>query len=905
MADILKIVTDNLSFSLDQDRVLPVSITDTLSLTHNTVNDEGSYDVTDNVAFSNAPGFEASFKIIHCTINVAIPPTLDIDLSIHVHQSDDEDVPLSIKLIDTGYGDVPLSAFVISYKDIPCDIDVKVYGYEDVPCSISVLDNFDIPLDCTVVLFVDVPISIGVMQSADKDVPISLRVAGLKDVALTINVPPYKDLPCLLSVSTTLQHVPLSITVNNYAYEDVPLSLLIVDQDIQCKINVQIEDDIDIDLTINVQIKDEIDVPLTIEVSPYKDTVCSIEIISNFDLPIEIAVLGHHPDDVVVSCDIDEDTWQSVKVANFTWLEPSDAFYAIDQYYVAWNTDPDHEVTIVDQRVSGLSIQKTAILDTKYYFHIRAKNTAGQFSAQTTHYGVWINNVPTAPTSLLIENTTLPVIYATTPIASWTNSTDTDQLDVLTYEISIGQEEDLSDATIISDITQAVSGSISDYELSLALVGRWYWKVRAFDTKQFGPWSTITHFDLEASTEDLALSITLTEKQKANIPLSIGVFPYETVPITVNVLTINNFDVELEIVVAYKVTEDIPLSIAIPATEDIPMEIEIPPYKDLPLTINVYDVYGYADVPMEVNVGYKRDIDVPMTIGVGLPGLVNIPLYLTIPEREEIFCECNVYTAESFGHIDDFSTNLPCEIFVSISDDLDVEFSIDVIADTPGSINISSNVAEAVWQEESNLEFYWSQAAGGNFYPVAGYYYGLDNSPATQAHALMLSTIATEADFEIEDSGHYYFHVAARNTIGTFGPTAHYHVQYNHKPTDPTAPMYVNGVDSVFNEIRVGLNQVANLAWTQAIDQDINDVVFYILEIATDDNFAEEEIIYTSSQFNEPNYTLNVIDLNASGQVYWRITALDQHQEANLKSPTGKFKINNPPTIPIGLAVLG
>lgn len=439
--------------------------------------------------------------------------------------------------------------------------------------------------------------------------------------------------------------------------------------------------------------------------------------------------------------------------------------------------------------------------------------------------------------------------------------------------------------------------------------GDYQWRVRAYDTKQYGEWSSWAPLVVDSVNEDLTGRIKLVEYYLSNLSSTVDIIQYRELGAKVGVIQDGTKDLSASVVVQYKNDLDLDSKVRIFTTEDLSATINLAPYNDLHARINVIDVYGNDDFDASVNVCYKADIELGASITVKFGEYSDLDAIIRVPTNLDLSATVTTYTPEHYSFIPDFRTDFDAKIAITRPGSKDLTAKTTVLEETPGAVTVYCNVEEATWQTENNIEFTWDAAYGG-FAGIEGYYTSIDQVSNTVADDSFQRTTGFARNFDLElldGSAIYYFHIAAKNNYGTWGPTTHYEVRYNHVPSNPTTPMTVNEATSYGANPVVSSTASLTFEWGQSYDDDPLDSITYRLQIATQNNFGldilgQSSIVYDVSGI-VTFYKVVTGGQLESGRYYWRVIASDGLQSSDDWSPTASFSINTPPGTPSGLIV--
>jgi len=379
-------------------------------------------------------------------------------------------------------------------------------------------------------------------------------------------------------------------------------------------------------------------------------------------------------------------------------------------------------------------------------------------------------------------------------------------------------------------------------------------------------------------------------------------------------------------------------------TSDLGAAITVPPYHDLDGSIRVIN---FIDVGLDAQLhvlrpltplGLPCDINISphwnMDASVRVTGLTHaehdLPasMFVVQPDPSGIFVDLPG-SINVVNHYNDLGGQLHVNATYSLSAEINVigvmldgsirvirnldpanmAAEIRVVEERPGSVApITANVPAATWTTTQMVTFGW-QAASFEAVPVIGYHWRVDAWPTSQASTEwdfteQLYRTANMADY---GPGVRYIHVAAVNTDGVLGPTAHYEVWYNRPPTTPGLSfMWINGVDTLLQTPLVPRMAFApTFQWSPASDADDGDTLFYEIQIATRQDFGtnpdgSSSIVHFQDQIASTSWQMNPI--LPPGKFFWRIRATDVKQFSDWGS-IGSFRLNHPPSGPRDLVV--
>lgn len=806
------------------------------------------------------------------------------------------------------------SVNIIPYKDLAAQLNI--FGYSNLGGHVRIPLWGDIGGKVYVPPHSDVGGNIHITASGHYDLGGKISPRYFSDLGASIEITNYRNLGAKATITYENQRLDGTVNVCRSAWESLGAKFNLVGL-IKGKLTVEVPASGNLFAKVNVGYPAASGISGRLNIFGYSNLDALIGIFAVRDFRATVDVAEDVPNAVVVTSDVTEGVWQENNNPTFYWDDPGDSFYSIREYYVAWNNDPNYVVSEDDQRVNANEISKYAFDAGAWYFHIRAVNTLGHWSIETTHYAILYNHLPTAPSgAYLVEGLNDPTINTVTPAFNWGNANDADQLDVLTYHLQIASNISFSEETLvrdIHDIPEIPNSSRTTYVLpvNIKLTDdiQYFWRVRTYDGKQYSGFSETHLFVVVPAIQNLSAKITIPRYTFRNFGATINIKGYKDLggEVTLHGDAVSNLRASVK--VTYYTDADFEAKVRIFTRVDFHALVTIKPYKDLHARVRVYDVPGSKDLGSKVNVCTKTSHDLSAYATVYHKATADLGGYIKLPKNLDFPAKLVVYDTDHYGFIEEFGRNFAGRITVSRPSHHDLYARINSIGDKPSAVVISANVEEATWQEGSEITFTWSEATY-NFFPPDAYYTKIDQNQDTVIDATCQNTIGFERIVDLEDiggAGKYYFHVAAINTIHRWGPTSHYEVRYNHLPVAVTLPMLVNSLDSYGATPTVTRNSQIVFTWGQSYDIDELDALTYTIQIATQEDFlldtyGNSSIVYTVSSIPTFSYTLSGGTLG-SRVYYWRVKSFDGHQYSTVWSPVGSFRVNYPPQVPTNLSV--
>ncbi|MCK9279286.1 MAG: LamG domain-containing protein [Melioribacteraceae bacterium] len=621
-----------------------------------------------------------------------------------------------------------------------------------------------------------------------------------------------------------------------------------------------------------------------------------------------VNTIADRPDSVIITSNIEENVWQNNDSANFEWQVPHDNMSIVDEYHIAFNTNPYYNVTELDQRLNDNYVTKTADYSGRWYLHVRAVNRIGNYSKETSHYCIAFNNLPSniTPSGMLINGEYSyngPIAF---PEFQWNRSLDIDQLDYVNYELQISEDEFITN--FIDDIVDIPLGNEVIYNIQNTIsVGHYKWRVRPYDGKQYGDWTESQYpFDIVSEKIDVGAKVLIPIYSNKNIGAKIYIINYSNLNASVYVRKRDYSDINCQLRVCKKGDFEIGAVINIRSYLELKAKVNINYGIELKCRVTIINVEGNNNISSVVRVCHKYDSELNCSVTVKYKEISSIGAGLYIIPYSNIGCSLNVYDITNFGYIDDFSNNIGASVIISKKSSINIYGRVSTIASRPDMLSVFCNVNGETWQENNLITFTWNSLENQEV-EIDGYFTQLDKNPTTQPSENFQRSVDFIRNFDLEilsGAGIYYFHAVAKNIYGNYGPVNHFEIKYNHKPSIPIN-LYIN--NSYSERLPVLVSRYGNntFEWEQSIDIDQLDSLLYDLQIATRSDFGKdlngnESIILNSVNILQNYYIISISYL--SKDYYWRVRSFDGHEYSNWSS-VGMFKVNTPPTIPNKLYV--
>lgn len=823
-----------------------------------------------------------------------------------------EDIGAKITLVTPWLENFGAKINIIQYDDLPSSI--YVVPYDDLAARIGIVGFKDLNAKLYVQQGSNIDASITVEKSSNLDLYSKTTIFHASDIDSSINILPFNNLNATINVDTDLQELMGSFTVVVPSGSNLG-AVANIKGDLKGKIEVELPASGDLQSSINVLQDSFSNIPVKIHIIEYQDLNGKIFIPGRKDIDAIIDVQEDIPDSVIVTSDVAENTWQTNNNPNFYWTEPYDPFSSVYEYYIAFNQDPNYTVTDSDQRTNGLTDDRFIFDAGEYYFHIRARNQFGNWNKDTTHYGIWFNHIPGIPDGpLYVEGQTTPLIGTVTPKFSWKSSVDQDQLDVLTYHVQIATDFEMTN--IVSEqfsIPQTGNSSRTEFTLDennkLNGEGGYFWRVRAYDGREYSGWSNISGFTIAPVIENFGAKLTIPIEDRSRLGAKISIIANSNLNASISIIYNQHIDLLASAIVSYKSDFDLMAIARVASKSFIGASINIIQYKELPSTIDIIKVPGNEDIGAKIELDFAGDYELRSKLNIVTKKEEDFGGYIgIIPYDDNLSSKITTYHSDNFSWIDNFNKHIGVKLHVLANGHKDFGASMFTIADHPGAVVVHANIEEATWQSENLVQFTWDPAPPG-LTPIVEYHTHIDKIPDTEIGDINQNTIGFSRGFDMEyegGAGIYYFHIAAKNSANKYGPTTHFSIYYNHTPSTPTVPMLINNNDSFLSFPIIGATVNIEFEWGQSIDEDELDSISYHMQIAKQENFGltdegSSSIIYEEQNIQTYRHMISGGVFIPSGTYYWRVKAYDGNQYSDNWSPTGHFVVNTPPPPPTNL----
>ncbi len=782
----------------------------------------------------------------------------------------------------------------------PLPAKIFMQPYRDISASLKVIHPSDLPASITKSIYLT------------KMLPARITIYRVYDLPARIEVNAGKKLPAKITIDVSHQLLPARIIVSKYIQAPIlPASLTIIMDRIQGRINIiqksEVIDDYKLDAKIDIVTKETSDLDAKIRIFTTTDLSAQINIFKYVveGLSATIFIPEHFPGNIetLTAKDSDdniipENVYQTKQQIFFDWSESEDEQHSVS-YYIAWNRESNYEVTYSDQNIgNNLSTNKYCFETGDWYFHVRAYCSAEKFSVETKHYHIKYNNITDGSVMDVFVNDFLVgpscITDHSKPSFKWQKITDPDA-NPLTYELRLSTDYDFNTISLYETNIEESFGSTMIHNASKCLSesGIYHIQIRTFDGYQYSDWEYCEYFKLEALENDISARITLIEYGLDFLRAIINVIAPIDLPAQLRITRDiwDNLPAKINIV-EYR-DADLSAIIRIRVSVELSAQIEVFYPSDLPAKIRVIKI-GSTDLQAKINM-----------VQLGWSGFLYAKITLCDYDINELDAQIRIvsntdlpaslHSWNLITHLP-YWEDLPAQITVVKKNVTFLRAKISVRETRPDPVVIFCDIDEATWQEERFVRFYWN-TPNSNFFPVDYYLCKLDKN-ATFINGTYQQVNMKENTYDLRTiigSGIGYFHIAAVNTNGKISDYSHFEIRYNHAPTKPMVPLYVNNINSASTNVLVSKYNDINFNWTQIIDEDIDDIITYQIMIY-DDNYT-----YIDTTVTNNSYTINNVNFH-SNSLKWKLRTFDGNQYSDW-SQEGYFTLNTPPSRPANLYV--
>ncbi len=178
-----------------------------------------------------------------------------------------------------------------------------------------------------------------------------------------------------------------------------------------------------------------------------------------------------------------ENTWDPDRDAAFTWTVPADSS-PITGYRIKFDDAPTTDPLNTDTTVTGTTWQQNGMTDGEHYFHVRAKDAAGNLGA-TAHFRVRVDgSASPAPTITSSTHPDETLMYEENDVQlAWNTPADLSGVVGFTYTLDHANNTDAPS----TGAALTTNKSYTDLE-----DGDWWFHVRALDAA--GNWGATDHY---------------------------------------------------------------------------------------------------------------------------------------------------------------------------------------------------------------------------------------------------------------------------------------------------------------------------------------------------------------------------------------------------------------------------
>lgn len=693
----------------------------------------------------------------------------------------------------------------------------------------------------------------------------------------------------------------------------------------------------------------------------------NISIIQSSVLFARMNIRGITPGDVFIQSDIPFSTIQGNKTPKFFWDKPSknaDAsnsdsssvvYKEIVGYYYAFNSNPTYFITRLDQYIRESSnsdsthVYVTFPSSGSYYFHIRAINSAGNISRNTSHAEVIYNVPPTKPTLLSINNKAYYNGPSNINVFSWNESSNSDNDDIK-YEIAIykdgnlyyndyinamrslncelyGKTDVIQYGSVLHGVFEILGGMepqnnfgyhffdniskerpqdrlyfIYNRDVSKNISGSYYYTVRGYDWAEQSQWSDICYYDIDKVFVDLYSKawIGYPDNDKN---LSGRFFIYGDKVFLGFLYIIPSLFGKTNIC-------DISFS---GFYGNLVFKEFLDLFGSLEIETNFSDIFGKLFISC---VPYSSDVSGRLRIVIDGDSSVFGKMLFRNPYDGGFYGDVFIIANGSGGF---------CGLLETIRERMSGKMSIirnfsnNSTFDSKGrffaKMNIDNYPPEPIvnsdighdWQDSNIINFSWTILPSR--VNVVAFEYTITKTRITDfSSASFYRTTRTEVTvnlFNYDDDGMYYFYVRSIAENGSVSSAAEYVVRYNNKPSTPSFPMYVNNSECIDNIPIISRSEYNEFKWPKSTHTD-RDIVKYQIQISGNSTFSDIIVdINEITDITESDFASVSIKYNYSDTfkiLYWRVRAYDIYQFTEY-GYVGRFRCNTKPGIPTNLRV--
>ena len=639
-------------------------------------------------------------------------------------------------------------------------------------------------------------------------------------------------------------------------------------------------------------------------------------------------------------------------------------------YYYAFNKDRSYFITKIDNYIEQSELEYTSVnivfpTSGTYYFHIRAVNSAGNVSRNTSHAEVIYNNPPTRPTVLMFNGLDYYSGPSNYNVYSWNESSYSDSDDI-SYEISIYKNNELFYNDYISayrckesifygklEITGnllkplfgilnidssnsiSISDSFSGYEYSSDYVkrrypgriyyiynkdvsenhsGNYYYIVRGVDWAEQSQWSSQCYYDIYPVdvSFDSAMWIgypdndkSLTGKMfiKGEAMIIGGFYILPSLYCRMNICEISN---------------SMPLHISMTFKEYLDV------FGKIDVDTNFSDIFGKVRIDKNYIYGklniscIPKDIDLYCKIRILYDsfGMFFGKMIFRKYYDLDIFCRMFVIANGHDGFYgmmklirERMSAKMKIYRILSFDSDYDSKSKLYCkmnIDNYPPAPIVTSDVGND-WQDSYIVNLTWT-VPQTRVNVVAFEYVVLQNrvEDFSDLDIPFLRTNRYNVTINLKsynDDGIYYFYIRSIAANGNTSSPTEYMFKYNNIPSIPSFPMLINDLECINNSPLISKSEYNVFSWKKSTHVD-SDVVKYQLQISESSNFSSIIVdVNDISDITESDMVSVDIKYNYSDEnnIFYWRVRAYDMYQYSDYGYIGKFKCNTKPGVPTNL----
>lgn len=672
------------------------------------------------------------------------------------------------------------------------------------------------------------------------------------------------------------------------------------------------------------------------------------------------------PDDVYVKSDIELDTIQPNGRPKFYWDTPlvdsensnSVSGVSIVGYYYSFNKNPDYFITKADNFIKEFDTPNSTHIfinfpsSGEYYFHIKAENSAGEISRNTTHVKVIYNNPPPTPTNLRVNGYEYYRGASNVNIFSWDDVKDNDG-DVTNYEIKIYKDNDIvfhdyinalrciekelfakvfidsgdENQTFFSSNSKSFESS-HVFNIDMPIIkkrdsnklyymyhndgpnnGSYSYSVRAYDWAEQSKWSGACYYDISKIILYLHSKVWIGYNFEEN---------FGRKPIYGKMFINGESWFFGKIYIVPLLAGKVGICELCLDANPLYATLKFKYYHDMFACINIdtnfSDVYGKLNIHMiQGDSVLWSSMSVVEEYGNFFPVYGKVAVCKA--HQDDGFSGKMFIVAVGkdyfYGALEIVKERLAGKLTVCrmLSDDDDYDdyiLSCKINVDNyPPSPKITCTEGSN-WQDNSNVTFFWS-VEESDIRVVRYEYYVSTIVIEDFSNVPFITTTETYKSINLanyNEDDEYYFYVRSVSSNGSVSIPSVYIVRYNNLPDTPSYPIYINDKECISNIPVVSSRSVNEFKWPKSQHRD-SDIVKYNIQISDKPDFSNIVIdiddIYDNDydDFVEVNI---VYEYNSDNVYYWRVRAYDRHQYTSF-GHVGRFRCNTRPGVPNNLSV--